>query len=339
MSPTKGWFESDDDYRSRVAKEANEKTIEASSGSAPSKGWFETDNDYRDRISRESDEYKIRDSSGTAPSKGWFESNDDYRDRIHRESNERTVEDSTGSAPSKGWFESDNDYETRIRKEANEHIIEAGTSSRPKKGWFEGDHDYRSRVAHEARELQADGRSKASTSGHSNNLSSYRSNDTGASTSGASTGLSGGFIVVIVLVVSLLFASLSGQHERDPASQVVKLVEQPRFDPPPRFAQERTPQQLCMQSWLISMTDWLKEMVCEDKELMELNRRDLAMHEERIKVEGESRRIKIEGDRKNLELVMGLCPINGNQTKRDCVEQKLRGDIEQLTGLIGYRLP
>jgi hypothetical protein len=56
MSPTKGWFESDEDYRNRVAREADERTIEDSTGSAPSRGWFESGEDYRNRVAREADE-------------------------------------------------------------------------------------------------------------------------------------------------------------------------------------------------------------------------------------------------------------------------------------------
>lgn len=122
---------------------------------SPKQGWFESDNSYRKRIAREANERTIEDSTKLAPSRGWFESDDSYRKRIAREANERTIEDSTKSAPSQGWFESDDDYHTRIRKEANEQIVMGGTGSSPKQGWFEGDHAYRSRIADEAREVRA----------------------------------------------------------------------------------------------------------------------------------------------------------------------------------------
>ena len=62
MSPKQGWFESDEDYRSRVAREADERTIEDSTGSAPLPGWFESDDSYRERIAREANEHRIEDS-------------------------------------------------------------------------------------------------------------------------------------------------------------------------------------------------------------------------------------------------------------------------------------
>ena len=151
--------------------------------------------------------------------------------------------------------------------------------------------------------------------------------------------LSIGFIFFIVFIISILFAWLSGSQESAKSSNVVKQIEQPLIDSPPKVTHVKTPQQLCMQSWLITNTHWLKEMVCEDKKLMELNKINLAMHQERIKVEGESRRKKIELDRMNLETFMELCSINRNQNKRDCVEQQLHENIEQLSSLIGYRLP
>lgn len=216
MSSGQGWFESDDDYRSRVAQEANEHTIENSTGSAPSRGWFESEENYGDRIAQEANEHRIEDSTGSAPSQGWFESSESYSDRIAQEANERTIEDSTGSAPSQGWFESANDYDTRIRKEANEQIVEGGVGSAPKQGWFEGNHDYRSRVAHEAREVKARERSKSSTSSGSDSLSTYNENESGASSGGTSSDSSGG--VILAVVVGLAFAALlSGKHS-DPQS-------------------------------------------------------------------------------------------------------------------------
>lgn len=218
MSPQKGWFESDDDYRSRVAREADERTIEDSTGSSPSKGWFEGDDDYRERIAREANEQRIEDSTGSAPSKGWFEDDGDYRDRIHREANERTIEDSTGSSPSKGWFESDDDYDTRVRREANEQILKDGTGSAPKRGWFEGDHDYRSRVAHEAREVRTSARSDASAGRESDNSSSYSGsrsgNESGASSGGTSSDSSGGVILAVVLIVGLVVAAISTHQDQ-----------------------------------------------------------------------------------------------------------------------------
>jgi hypothetical protein len=38
-----GWFESDEDYRTRMTQEANERIVEDSTGSAPKQGWFENE--------------------------------------------------------------------------------------------------------------------------------------------------------------------------------------------------------------------------------------------------------------------------------------------------------
>jgi hypothetical protein len=52
MSSDQGWFESDEDYARRVAREANERTIEDASGSGPSQGWLESDDEYEARITK-----------------------------------------------------------------------------------------------------------------------------------------------------------------------------------------------------------------------------------------------------------------------------------------------
>jgi hypothetical protein len=192
MSPSKGWFESDDEYEKRVAHEANEHIIENSTGDAPSKGWFESDDAFRERVEQEANERVVEDSTGDAPSKGWFESDDKYRDRIHKEANERVVKDSTGEAPSKGWFESDGAYDTRVRKTANERIIEDASGEAPSKGWFESDHAYRSRIAHAAREIRAGDRGDRSIEDDS----SYDGG--GESGGGGGGGVMGSFVSKIV---------------------------------------------------------------------------------------------------------------------------------------------
>lgn len=202
MSPSQGWFESDDDYRNRVSKEADERTIKESTGSEPSQGWFESDENYRDRISREANEHIIEDSGGSRPSQGWFESDEAYSERISREANERVIEDSTGASPSQGWLESNNDYETRIRKEANEQTIARGSSSKPNQGWLEGDHAYRSRIAHEARETRASGRSDSPSNYgyiHSATSSSASSSDFGNI----------GFIIALIIIAGVIYSALS----------------------------------------------------------------------------------------------------------------------------------
>ena len=225
MSPKQGWFESDENYRHRVAQEADERTIENSSGSAPTKGWFESNEDYRDRVAQEANEHRVEDSTGDAPSRGWFEGEDSYRERIAQEANERTIEDSTGSAPSQGWFESDSDYDVRVRREANEHIVNGGTGSSPKQGWFEGDHDYRSRVAHEAREVRASNRpdSEASISHSSSSEGSINYGVSGRSTSSDSSG-----VVAVVVAVGLIIAVLSA---RQPSTPTPAPYQPPRAKP------------------------------------------------------------------------------------------------------------
>ena len=120
----RGFFETEDEYRSRTTQEANERIIEESTGSAPSRGFFESEEHYHSRINLEANERIIEDSTGSAPSRGFFESDEHYRSRLNQEANERIIEDSTGSAPSKGFFETDADYRRRIALEAREHQAE-----------------------------------------------------------------------------------------------------------------------------------------------------------------------------------------------------------------------
>lgn len=154
-TPKQGFFESDDDYRDRVASEADERTIEHTTGEAPHQGFFESDNDYDDRISLEADEGTIEDTTGDAPHQGFFESDPDYRDRASLEAAEDTVEDLTGDAPHQGFFESDDDYRERVFLEADEATIENASGEAPHQGFFESDDDYRERISLEADEHRA----------------------------------------------------------------------------------------------------------------------------------------------------------------------------------------
>ena len=245
MSSGQGFFESDDDYRDRVAREADERTIEESTGSAPSRGFFESDDEYRDRISQEANERRIEDSTGSSPSKGWIESDEDYRDRIAREANERTIEDSTGTTPSRGWFESEGDYDIRVRREANEQII-TGSGASPSRGLFESDHDYRSRIAHEARQVRSSGSSKdvRETSSASSSDSDSESDSSGATETHSGAGCCAGgcvavvavtFLAVLGIVVIVHIETLPTDNPATPAQnepQVTKR-ETPRRDATP----------------------------------------------------------------------------------------------------------
>lgn len=155
MSGDQGLLESDGEYQSRVAREADERTIEQSTGSPPSQGWLEDDTSYRTRIAQEANERRVESSTGTAPSRGWFEDEGHYRARVAQDASIRAVADRSGTEPSQGFFESDEHFEIRVRKEANEQIVGTATGSVPRQGWLEGDHAYRSRIAHEAREVLA----------------------------------------------------------------------------------------------------------------------------------------------------------------------------------------
>lgn len=209
---SQGFFESDEDYRSRMTQEANERVIEESTGSAPSQGWFESDEDYRSRISQEASERIIGDSTGSAPSQGWFESDDDYRTRVSREANERIIEDSTGSAPTQGWFESDNDYRSRLRQEAHERIIEGSTGSSPSQGWFETQGEYRRRITLEARENRAKGKDSVKATDDRGTGSSIDARDntgnspSSASSSSASSNGLGAFFLVLLVAAGIAVA-------------------------------------------------------------------------------------------------------------------------------------
>jgi len=222
MSSSQGWFESDYDYRRRVAQESDERTIKDLTGSTPSQGFFEGDDSYRERISLEANEHRVKVSSESAPSQGWFETDDSYRDRIAREANEHVIRQATGSAPSQGWFESDKDYDTRVRKEANEHIVSRGTCETPKQGLFEGDYEYRRRVAHEAHEVQAHGRSESSATSDAS-ASSYSGGGayySGTSYRSISSTFSIGQFIIVVFVILIILGILFLSKNRSDRSVV-----------------------------------------------------------------------------------------------------------------------
>ena len=65
MSSSQGWFESDEDYDTRVRREANEAIVDRGTGATPKQGWFEGDHDYRSRIAHEANKVRARDDSGS----------------------------------------------------------------------------------------------------------------------------------------------------------------------------------------------------------------------------------------------------------------------------------
>ena len=154
-TPSQGIFESDSAYRERIAREADERTIESNTGDEPKQGFFESEDDYRERISEEADESVIEAITDDAPKQGFFENDDHYRDRISLEADESTIEDATGDAPKQGFFENDDDYRERVSEEADESIIEKATGDAPSQGFFESDDSYRERIAEEATEYRA----------------------------------------------------------------------------------------------------------------------------------------------------------------------------------------
>lgn len=150
-----GWFESDEEYQRRIARESNEAVIERLTGSAPSQGWLESESDYGARLSDEANEATIESLEGDAPSQGWLESSADYRQRISNEANEATISAVHGEAPSQGWLESTDDYHRRTRQDAHEATLESHTGERPSQGFLESSKDFRHRVSREAREASA----------------------------------------------------------------------------------------------------------------------------------------------------------------------------------------
>ena len=167
MGKDQGWFESDDEYRDRMEREANERTIEDATGSSPSQGWFETEDEYQNRLADEAHESVIEGHTGSAPSMGWLESDDEYRARIEQEANESRIEGLSGESASQGWFETDEEYNTRVRQEANEHEIRSASGENARQGWFEGDYEYRSRINREANEHKVSDSSEGYSRGRS----------------------------------------------------------------------------------------------------------------------------------------------------------------------------
>jgi hypothetical protein len=197
MGPKQGFFESDDDYRDRMEREANEETISRLTGSEPSQGFFESDADYADRVSKEANEHTIQENTGSSPRQSFFESDDAYVDRIEKEANESTVGRSTGGTSRQGIFESDSDYTTRVRKEANENSLTDQSGERPKQGFFEGDYEYRKRINHEANVSRASRKTRNKTNTGRSASYSYSSQ---AVPSSASQGPSGMLLVGILAI-------------------------------------------------------------------------------------------------------------------------------------------
>jgi hypothetical protein len=196
-------WESDEQYAGRVNKEANEKTIEESTGKAPSRRLWEDDSAYRDRVGREATEQIIERSTGSAPSQSLWESKDNYRKRINQEANESIIADSSGSSPSRRIFESHDAYRSRISREANEQIIESATGSGPSKGLFESDSAYRHRLYTQSREIRASG----SGDGGRDSSSSNVANGDHGTYSGRSSGNSAvvwGVIFVALAIMAIL---------------------------------------------------------------------------------------------------------------------------------------
>ncbi len=213
MSSGKGWFESDSDYRDRMEREANERTIEDATGSTPSRGWFESDDNYSDRISREANEQTVESATGAKPSRGWFESEENYSARVDREANERIVEMSGGSRPTKGLFESDDNYETRVRQEANEATIKTSTGNAQSKGLFESDYEYRQRIDREANEYRASSGGNGTYGGRGGG---YSGGGYGSYSGGSSSSSGGGFVIWVIVGVMVLFViSMIGSSIED----------------------------------------------------------------------------------------------------------------------------
>jgi hypothetical protein len=153
MSKKQYFFESDEAYRERISKEANESIVEKATGSVPRQGFFEGNEAYRNRISQEANEQTIAKHTGSAPTQCLTESDDDYRHRSEIEANEHVIENSTGSAPSQHLCESDQSYADRVSIESNERTIEDSTGKAPTQSWFESNDDYRDRLKEKADEI------------------------------------------------------------------------------------------------------------------------------------------------------------------------------------------
>lgn len=206
--PAQGFFESDEDYAQRVARQADERSVELATGEKPSQGFFESDETYAKRIRRAADESEIKLSSGERPSQGFFESDADYQQRISLEAKRSVVASQDESRASQGFFEEDRAYRQRMSRQSDEAAIERETGSKPSQGFFESDEDYRNRIWHEARELRAAREFDEPEHESSESYTySYESSDSGSSSSssGSSSGW-GGWLILIVVVFGVLGA-------------------------------------------------------------------------------------------------------------------------------------
>jgi len=184
-----GFFESDEEYAKRMAKEAAEKTIRDNTGRNPSQGFLESDDEYHSRIVREAGEKEIERISGDRPSQGFFESDDDYAKRVDIESSEQRYMGLTGRRASQGFFEGNDEYRARVHREATEADIKEQSGRDPSQGFFEGNAEYHRRITlerNERRTKQDRAANETDEAAASDRGSAHSSGGSGGTRSGSS---------------------------------------------------------------------------------------------------------------------------------------------------------
>lgn len=220
--PSQGFFESDEAYAERVAREADERSVELATGEKPSQGFFESDESYAARLRHEAKGAEIQLAGGERPSQGFFESDEAYDRRLTLESRRSVVGDRDKSKASQGWFEDDGDYNRRMSREADEAAIERETGSRPSQGWFESDGDYRTRIWREAREVRAARDPRHPGSEPDRSYGSYQSSDSTSysGSSGTASPGRGGWLILAIVAFGIISA-LGGERRSSSAESTM----------------------------------------------------------------------------------------------------------------------
>jgi hypothetical protein len=107
-------------HESDIIEEKEDETNEDNEEVYSRRGLFETDEEFRDRIALEEIEKLYEESTGSSPQQGFLEAADDYYERIRLEANELIIQKATGYAPKRSFFESDHEYRERIDQEVRE---------------------------------------------------------------------------------------------------------------------------------------------------------------------------------------------------------------------------
>lgn len=122
---SQGHDESDSDYRSRLSDEAEtasyHETIRDHGGSPGRKGLFESREEYRDRMEREATDQILASKEGYHDSRRLLDTDREYQDRRRTDADHDLLQDYDPDAAARDWLglELEGEYERRIHHQAH----------------------------------------------------------------------------------------------------------------------------------------------------------------------------------------------------------------------------